>query len=374
MKKVLIHYPFIPSYRLPIFKKLSQSNDYGFTFLSDPSAKTDIKVTDIGELEILKTNYHPLKIKSSFFEVETGVIKHLVKYRKSHEVYICLGSPNILTSWLYTVLAKVLGYKVFFWTQGTNREEFGLKKILRKLYLSLPHGLMLYGDRAKKTLKNYGIKLPMKPIYNSLDFEAQSSLRDHVTSDELVKLKRKLFLDENAIVLTCMGRLHSKLKIDQAITFIANYNNSNSTNVKLQIIGDGPELNNLSLLAKELNVDAVFHGAIYDETTLCNLYLLSSGALICGTVGLAAIHALGYGVPVITHNSFSQHCPEVESVIEGKTGYFYKSDDYISFENSVNNLINCDSNIREFCIEEVENKWCPEVQSRRIHEALSQWI
>jgi hypothetical protein len=39
------------------------------------------------------------------------------------------------------------------------------------------------------------------------------------------------------------------------------------------------------------------------------------------------MHALGYGTPVLLHDSVEEHFPEWEAVKEAETGWFYRYDD-----------------------------------------------
>ena len=81
--------------------------------------------------------------------------------------------------------------------------------------------------------------------------------------------------------------------------------------------------------AKELNIDdyVVFYGSCYDEKTIFQLMEMTNVVVSPGEVGLTAIHALCYGVPVITHDRFDKQMPEYEAIIEGKTGAFFEHDD-----------------------------------------------
>ncbi|HWV74258.1 MAG TPA: glycosyltransferase, partial [Pseudosphingobacterium sp.] len=102
----------------------------------------------------------------------------------------------------------------------------------------------------------------------------------------------------------------------------------------LLVIGDGDQKDNLICLTEiyGLRKNVKFTGAIYDESLNANYLMYSDLCVTPGEVGLTAIHALSYGTPVISHNNLNIQMPEVEAVIEGKTGalYEYESTDALS--------------------------------------------
>jgi hypothetical protein len=47
------------------------------------------------------------------------------------------------------------------------------------------------------------------------------------------------------------------------------------------------------------------------------------------------MHALAYGVPVISHDDFDQQMPEFEAIVPGKTGDFFAHDDVDSLADTI---------------------------------------
>ncbi|MDD2525552.1 MAG: glycosyltransferase family 1 protein, partial [Bacteroidales bacterium] len=67
--------------------------------------------------------------------------------------------------------------------------------------------------------------------------------------------------------------------------------------------------------------------AIYDEEIIA-CYL--KNATLCvspGNVGLTAIHALSYGLPVVTNDNFVTQMPEYEAIEQGLSGDFFHEND-----------------------------------------------
>ena len=97
--------------------------------------------------------------------------------------------------------------------------------------------------------------------------------------------------------------------------------------VDVLIIGDGPERSRLEMIAKNKNINAVFYGACYEETTLARLIMSSNVMVIPGAIGLTVMHSLIYGTPVITHDDPDEQGPEWEAIKSGINGQLFKKGD-----------------------------------------------
>ncbi|HCQ8773883.1 TPA: glycosyltransferase, partial [Escherichia coli] len=253
MKKVIIHYPYIPSYRVPVFNALSRNMDV--VFFSDLSSidKTIKSDRHNWEFKHFKTNLRQISIFGRKIDYETGVFCKLWKLRKEASHYVLLSNPNILTSWVYSVYAKLLGYKIVYWGHGLLKPDKGIKALVRKIYYSLADQFFLYGNRGKQLLINMGVKsTKINVIYNSLNYEEQKKYRS------LLQNKKELLRKENGynnedIIIICMGRLVPKLKIDVIISLLGKHR-SLMDRYRLIIIGDGPERKNLEQIAFEYNI------------------------------------------------------------------------------------------------------------------------
>ncbi|MDG1490695.1 MAG: glycosyltransferase, partial [Planctomycetota bacterium] len=95
------------------------------------------------------------------------------------------------------------------------------------------------------------------------------------------------------------------------------------------IVGDGPLLTKLRARATSLGIaDRVhFVGAMYREDDLAPLFDLADFFVYPKNVGLSLIHALAYGVPVLTGDDLASHNPEVHALEDGVNGALFRHGD-----------------------------------------------
>ena len=80
---------------------------------------------------------------------------------------IILGDAKFLNSWLYALIARAFGRRVYFWTHGILAPEGGLKWLMRKSYYRLADALLLYSDYEAQLLEANGLAKPLFVVGNS---------------------------------------------------------------------------------------------------------------------------------------------------------------------------------------------------------------
>jgi len=126
---------------------------------------------------------------------------------------------------------------------------------------------------------------------------------------------------EDDLIITAVGRLVPLKRVDRIIQALSAINQNN---VKLFIIGDGPEASSLRSLVTSLNLDSqvIFTGEISNVSDL--LYLSHIFAQFSSTEGLSVsiIEAMACKLPCVV----SDVGGNAELVVEGKTGYVIDSE------------------------------------------------
>lgn len=361
IKKVAIVYPYVPHYRVPVFKSLLEySGQYKFELFSgDNSIDPSIKV---GEVE---RHFTPVK-SFSVFTLQLGLFRHLITGKFSAVVF--LANPYFLSTWFYAFVCRILGIKVLFWTHGWLDNDKGAKGVIRGSFYRLSNALLLYGERAKRIgLAKGWSENKLHVIYNSLDYNAQRLARERIKSLDL-----SYDGCYGQAYFCCVGRLTVSCRFDRAIRAIAVANGLLGRSISFVLIGSGEERDALEKLSRELNVRTIFLGELYEEYEIGRVLANSIALLSPGKVGLAAMHSLAYGVPVLTSGNFGKQMPEFEAIIPGVTGDFFNDDDIDSISLTLVKWISKSRGLIEenSAIRTIEDKYTPSKQVDFIVKAL----
>lgn len=371
-KKIVIHYPFIANYRMPIFNLLNKSDTYLYEFWAGQNNTDKFLLTETKGLNFKDTNF--TEIKLPFLNKKIEWQKNALKYclKEKFDLYIILGNPNSLTVWMCVLIAKLRSIPILMWSHGYLKDETGIKSIIRKFFYKLADGHLLYGNKAKSIMIKKGFKEEyLHTIYNSLDYEIQKKYREDLNYEDRLKIRETLNIEENSITLIVIGRLMKKLKIEQILESIKNSKKS----INLIIVGDGPEKNNLENLVKSYQIQnkVIFYGACHNEEELSKLYNTSDYSVVMGKVGLAAMHSLAYGIPMITNDNLDEHFPEIEAIIDNQTGFYFKENDLEDFISKIKS-IPYRSNFYENCIKLIETYYTPNRQFELIEDSVKKYL
>jgi len=371
-KNIVIHYPFIAKYRIPIFQKLSKDEKYNIVFWASKKGTDEFLLTDTSGLDVVNT---PIRLISLPFlrnklEWQPSAIKQILQ--SSIDIYIVLGNPNSISIWLCLFIAKFRNIPIFIWSHGYLKDERGIKGFIRKAFYGLADKHLLYGNKAKQIMIQKGFEEKnLTVIYNSLDYDKQKIFREKLNYKNRLQTRKALNINENSITLIAIGRIMDKLKLDQAIRALYIQKESGK-DVSLIIVGDGPKKVDLIKLTNELGlIDKVyFYGACHDEEELSQLYNCADYSVVMGKVGLSAMHSLAYGIPMITNDNMDVHFPEIEAIVDNKTGFFFK-------ENSIDDFVTKLSPIAyrgkmyKDCIGMIERFYTPERQKQFIINTIN---
>jgi len=371
-----------PLYRFGFYKALSSMNHpYHFTLFGKQGIDK-VKGVEIIPLELFKVSTSEDKLLWKNSETicyhrgkilwQKGILKPILK--KEFEVLIMSSQMTLLFYWLVIFCCKVRSIKLVFWSHGLQGHETGLTLLLKKWYLGLADVNLVYANYNKKFMLQNGInRNPIHVVYNSLDIAEQEKYYSKIIKESRAEIKNK-YIKNNYPTVLFVSRLEKEKRVDILLKAL-HLLKSKEADINLFIVGGGPQLETLKSMTTEfgLNDLVYFVGRVYDESELVNYFYISDLFVSPGEVGLNCIHALSYGLPVITHNDFRYQNPEVEAIIENEIGLFFRKDDSQDLADKI--LYWLINHSKEECSEKararIKQFYIPEVQAQRVVEGIS---
>lgn len=247
----------------------------------------------------------------------------------------------IVFNWNVRVLSLPLAIRkarrkncgVVLFGHGFSKNETAFRRGLRNWIGRRADCVLVYSESARQDLIKDGFE-PQQVFVapNSVDqSEIQAARADWLSRPaDLQAFRRENGLEtgDNAggtrsPVLIFVARLDPLRRLDMLLEAIPTIAKAHP-GVQLVVIGGGSEFEPLKQQAARLglnaeNTDAVgarvrFLGAVYGEPNIAPWFLSSDLMVFPSHMGLSALHAMGYGVPVITCNNASKHGPEFDVI------------------------------------------------------------
>lgn len=372
LKKIAFFTNIAPHYRERLWSILAKEKeiDFNFFFGSSQSIKEINFASDPWLPYYHKTNQLKNRKYKKVLFWQSGVLKHVLK---KWDLVIFLGDMYIISTWIATIILKLQGVPVVYWSHGIYGNESYLKKKLRIIFFKMADKHLLYGQNGRNQMIKAGFKENnLIIVYNSLDYDAHLQLRKKVVDINYYK-KCNFFTNSELPILIFIGRLTSEKKIKSLIQAVIKINDE-TPKVNLMIVGDGAEKENLIIEANKSNQNIFFYGALYDEYKIGKLLANASLCVSPGNIGLSAIHSLSFGTPVCTHNNMKEQMPEAEAIEDGVTGIFFNKKDNNLCEKILEwiNSKKSRERIREDCYKVVDEKYNPHRQLEIIKRVIEE--
>jgi glycosyltransferase involved in cell wall biosynthesis len=323
--KVGIVYHFFALYRKPVLTALLAAEDFEVVLVADRNNRVMPGVpewTIPDGVEFWSAPCIPLPAGIMW---QRGLLG--LPFRRDLDVIIYLGNWRWPATWISAILARLAGKRVLFWTHGWRKPARSFMRILLNVFYRIPHGLLVYGFRAREIAIDNGFDPGnLYIVFNSLDHALHQKLLGSISEQDIRRTRSELFGDSEIPVVICSSRITKRKRLDVLLHAVAQLKRRGHR-VNVILIGDGPERASLEELSKQLEVQVHFAGACFDEYTIARYTLASSATVSPGATGLTVVQSLTYGRPLLTGDAFDEHGPEVDAIVPGLTGDFFPAGD-----------------------------------------------
>jgi glycosyltransferase involved in cell wall biosynthesis len=298
-----------PDYRVPVFMALDETFGGHFRLFTGKMYFTsDVKVTgDYFEWHRTLTNHF-------FFGNRILWQAGAVTAGCGADIAILELNPRVLSTWLVIVLRSLCGMPTILWGHLWNRQGAGsVRNVLRLLMVRLADGVIAYNKTQAAELKRVLPAQRAVAAPNSLlrAADCSSDLPGHL----------------DAPIILYVGRLTPEKKPILLLEAFSRARPSLDKDVQLYIVGAGKEEGILQRRIGEFGFreHVKLLGHVNNAEVLRSLYGRAICAVSPGYVGLNAIQAFAFGVPLITSRN-DPHAPEIEACIDGFNCLYFESD------------------------------------------------
>ncbi len=363
MKKVLIIYRFLPQYRIDFYNLLREKLKENNIELSLLYGKLNNANSSKGdEVNIDWAEYlHTKKFKIANTEF---LWQPCLRQIKGKDLVIVEQANKLIINYYLMIKRKLMSSKVAFWGHGLDSQALpgSFANRFKKLIIKQTDWWFTYTEGVKKIVSNCGFpERKITVVQNAIDTTLLQLTYDEISSDKVIKEKKKLGIDSDNIGIYC-GALYKEKRIDFLIKSAIRIKEK-SKDFHLLIVGAGPDIdivNGATLKYKWIH----YLGTKFGKERVV-YFKMSKLFLLPGAVGLAVLDAFSMQTPMITIE-YPFHGPEVEYILNAVNGLVTKNtlEDYTSkvleilkSDEKYSNLVEgCKSSASQYTVEKmVEN-------------------
>jgi glycosyltransferase involved in cell wall biosynthesis len=333
MARVVVLQRIVPSYRMPIFRRLA--DELGWQIVFGRNMPNDNLALGSDEPYLHPVDFKPWSRKgSSRYVVPTRQIIDTFK----PDAIIAEGALGLTSTWdLGTRRALGGGPILLFWTIGydpnqpRDRGNMALRQWPYVAAYAPADALVLYGRDGVAFLRRFFAHKPMFVAQNTIDVEELRRHRDQATPAP--KIGRPELLT--------IGRLNANKNFPSLVRSFLAFRRS-APDAVLKIIGDGPDrAAGEAAAGDQLGKSVRLIGASFDEAETARHMLSADLFVMTGRIGLAINHALAYDLPVMAFERVPdgpQHGSEINYLVDGVTGFAVREAGEDGFSRKLSNV------------------------------------
>lgn len=324
MLNVQIVQPLIPEYRVPFFQALLDNEQHCVRIFASrnlPNAQS-IKTASLSS-PYVRLEHPCIGFLNNKLLWQKGML--LENSLTAGDVLVLCGNARLLSNYPLIWQAKKRNVATVWWGIGAMPGQNRLNYYIRKRLMRWTDVVLLYTEKERAEFLRMGFPPDrLFAINNAIDQEPIRKAAHKWNATRLRAFQEEQGIQDKQLFLFC-GRLAAKAQLDLAIEALALLKGTNK-HCMLIIIGDGTERDGLRNLAEKLGVmDSIrWLGALYEQEMMAPWFLSAKVFIYPGYIGLSIMHAMGYGLPVITHHNMSNQSPEVSALRDGENGMLFQ--------------------------------------------------
>lgn len=357
--RVVLQQIALPKYRVPVFRALANRSGISLTLVySTHGTLPNVEPSGFNAEHVRLRQWNVL---GQEFHWHAGQFRFVS--RKHADVVIFSWSTRYLSLIPGLIRARLLGIPAIVWGHGFSKHERKWAFLGRKLVARLAKAVVFYGNIAAERFIATGFdRSRVFVAINSLDQAPIAASRDAWLNDPA---KLAAFQAEKGIAgrdcVIFVSRLDPANRVPLLVEAAAVLK-ERLPNLLVLIVGSGEDGDRLKAMIAERGLENHVRmlGSIYDEREVGAYYCSSKVFCYPRNIGLSILHALGYGLPVVTGDDLPSHNPEIEAFVDGENGLFFKDQDAQSLASTLERLLTDEplrARLAQGARRTVEEKW-----------------
>jgi glycosyltransferase involved in cell wall biosynthesis len=337
--RVVLQHFALPQYRIPVFRELARTDDLQLEVVYG----TAPGLTNAAPDGFVARSARVRRIRTPLGRFSWDSAQWRSAGRGRCDVLIMTWNVRSVSLIPALMRARFNGVRTLIWGHGYSRRDSLVRRAFRRCAARLADGVIFYdreeAERYEAATQRRGATFV---ALNSLDQgPIQAARRRWLSDDEaLARFRVDNDIDGRPTVLF-VSRFKPENRIE-VLFEAAGRLRENHPDLRLVIIGEGfVERPEVRRVVDGLGIGEVvrFLGPIYDEERLAPWFLSADVFCYPSNLGLSALHAFGYGLPVVTGDSERHNPPEWRSVRPGGNGLHFKSGDPDSLAAAVDEIL-----------------------------------
>ncbi len=326
MLRVNLVYQALPEYRVPVWRALAQRPGIDLTvYHGSTPGLPSVKAEGFRAVPIADLSPAPLRVM--IYPTLLGLAS-----RSKSDVLV---APWTLRSAMLTpalIRARLTGVGTVLWGHGYSKQEHPRKLRWRERQGQRADALVFYDDGTADGFRRRHPRYDGAFVAgNTIDLDAveDARARHAAAGASAAATWQDLGLGERKGEQPGPIALHvSRLSDDNGVELLIEAT-ARVRGMASVIVGAGSREPQLRAFAEIAGVrDRVhFVGDRYGEDDLAPLFDVADFFVYPKNVGLSLIHALAYGVPVLTGDDLASHNPEVHALEDGVNGALFRHGD-----------------------------------------------
>jgi glycosyltransferase involved in cell wall biosynthesis len=362
-------------YQWGLVQELAEHGEHEYSFFGDTRDPCRSGIEVIAKDRLKEFSFTPVRTWQVGRRIAFQPAAVRAALGGSYDVLILEGSFAHPTAWAAMKAAQRRGKRVLLYTHGWPRQsEPAWSNAVRTRFLQSADGLLLYGRRARAIGLARGVPgEKMHVVFNCLDHRQIQSCRADIGDAALAEFRSTAFGDANLPIVAYLGRVRKEKGLELVLGALVRLR-ARGMQPGFLVVGDGPVVPDLRRMSERLGIRTHFSGPVYEEEKLAVMLSASRVVVSPEAVGLAAVHAMSYGTPVVSHENFDDQHPEAEAIIPGVTGDLFVQGDEYDLAEKLSRFVSHDDERTLWarpCIDLIDRYYNPESMRRRFDRAVS---